>query len=218
MKKRRQSIARIGAILFGVILGLCTFQEKTALAAESKQGAITIQLSDLGTSMEGVEFTLYKVEGTTKESVVTAKTDAQGSLTFSNLEEGEYEVVQSNTATYGKVLSFVVTLPYEIEGTVANKVTAKPKGELFREETEENKSVPTGDNSSVILYMVLASATLLWCGIIAFYKKRKNALNAILVVFLVTTLVSGAVLPVAAAEENSSSTSVVPEWATNRRK
>ena len=59
---------RLSAIFFGLLLGLCTLQEKVVFASENREGTLKIQLNDLGTSLEGVEFTAYKIAAAEEES------------------------------------------------------------------------------------------------------------------------------------------------------
>ena len=61
-------IMRLSAIFFGLLLGLCTLQEKVVFASENREGTLKIQLTDLGTSLEGVEFTAYKIAAAEEES------------------------------------------------------------------------------------------------------------------------------------------------------
>lgn len=236
MDKYRKLVAGIGAIIFGVILGLCTFQGRGVQAEEIGDGVITIQLNDLGTPMEDVEFTLYKVEGADKSTVCVGKTDDEGNVAFEDLPEGEYEIVQTGEAAYGTVSTFTVTIPYQVQGTEVNVVNAKVKGELFQQEPQEEpkqglqqesqqvveviESVQTGDDANPILYLMLAAGIIIYVIGIMVYKKRKETLYAVLAIFITTTVVGVSVFGtscwlVSAETGNSSRGSVVPEWATN---
>lgn len=206
------------SILLGVLLCMFLIPGKIISASENKEGAIIIQLNDLGTPMEDVEFTLYEVTetGETKDTGITGKTDTKGNLIFDHLKEGEYLIAQSNTASYGKVSSFLFTIPYIIEGKSVNEIVAHPKGEIEETPAEETENVETisavktGDASSILLYLVLASGALLYAGGIAFYKKRKAILNVVIVIVLATAVAGTTTLSVFAEEE-----STMPVWATN---
>lgn len=237
MDKYRKFMVGISAIILGILLGMCSFQKNVVRAAEEiGDGIINIQLNDLGTPMEGVEFTLYGVDEADKSLVSVGKTNDAGNVVFEDLPEGEYEVVQTNAASYGNVSSFTVTIPYEVNETEANVVNAKVKGELFKQETQEEpqqglqqetqqvveviESVPTGDAANPILYLVLALGIIIYVIGIMVYKKKKRVFNMLLAVLMTTTVMSTGIIglscmSVSAESENFVAESEVPEWATN---
>ena len=65
-----------------------------------------------------------KIEGT------AGKTDANGKVTFSNLEQGVYLIVQTDVASYGVISPFLVAVPYMEDGEHwIYDVTTQTKGE-----------------------------------------------------------------------------------------
>ena len=60
---------------------------------------------------------------------VSGATDANGTLTFSNLEWGMYLVIQDGENTYGTVSTFLAALPYTEEGVQKTELTVQPKAE-----------------------------------------------------------------------------------------
>ncbi len=239
MKKCRKFVTGISAVLLAVFLGLSAGQGKKVFASAKGDGHLIIQLNDLGTTMEGVEFTAYKVAATesmnhiktasewdakarrltdwaerNKVEGVSGETNADGRLTFRHLEEGVYLVVQTSAASYGSVSPFLAAIPYQADGVWTNEVVIHPKGELIQENT--NPGVKTGDESHAMWYIILASGSLLCGGAVAIYKKRKKHFRAVIALFLGILIAGRSLLPVYATgnipvhmSEN------IPEWATN---
>lgn len=239
MKRYRKFITGIRAVLLAVFLGLSAGQEKTVSASAEANGHLIIQLNDLGTIMEGVEFTVYQVattasinhiktasewdveakrmadqldKNTTKG--VAGRTDEDGRLTFEHLEEGMYLVVQTNAASYGNVSPFLTAIPYQADGVWMNEVIIHPKGELFRENT--NTAAQTGDESGVMLHMILALGALVYGGAVLIYKKKQKSSRAAMALFLGMLVAGRSLLPVCATENLPVQASeTIPEWATN---
>lgn len=231
MKKYRKFVVGISAVLLAVFLGLSAGQGKEVSASVGVDNQLIIQLNDLGTTMEGVEFTAYKVavtesmnymktasdwdaeakglaEEINRKTVkgVSEKTDADGRLAFEHLEEGMYLVVQTKEASYGRVSPFLAAVPYRAEGVRTNEVIIHPKGEIFQQDA--NTAVKTGDESDVMLYSILAFGTLLYGGAIVIYKKKQKCSRVVMALVLVILVAGRSLLPVYASES-------IPEWATN---
>lgn len=231
MKECRKFMAGVGIVILTVLLGWSGKQENKVFASAEREGHFIIQLNDLGTNMEGVEFTVYKVAETesmnhiktasewdveakrladwterNKVEGMSGKTNADGRLTFQHLEEGMYLVVQTNAASYGSVSPFLTTIPYQTDGVWTNGVIIHPKGELFQENT--NSAVKTGDESGAMLYIILALGALLYGGAIVIYRKKKKYFSAVMALLLGILVAGRSLLPVYASES-------IPEWATN---
>lgn len=60
---------------------------------------------------------------------VSGTTDANGNLTFSDVEWGMYLVVQDGESEYGIVTPFLATIPYMEDGVQKTSLTVQPKAE-----------------------------------------------------------------------------------------
>lgn len=137
---------------------------------------------------------------------VTGKTDENGTLTFSDLDEGVYLVVSGNASLYGAVSPFFVAIPQQIGGEWENYVTVNPKAESSPN-TEIIEIVQSGDASQIILYLVLAIVTILYITAVGMYKKNKRIFMIFFIVGLTGIMTSMPILTVVAVE--------VPQCATN---
>lgn len=90
-----------------------------------------ISLKDLEYASEWDAAALTLAQQKELESLpsVSGKTDADGKLTFSDLEWGMYLVVQDGESEYGIVSPFLATLPYIEDGAQNSDLSVQPKSE-----------------------------------------------------------------------------------------
>ena len=131
-----------------------------------KKGSLTLRkLSSDGTPLDGVEFTLYKADGT----VVASKTTENGGIAFFDaLNQGSYYVEETKTVPGHQLL----------EGKQAITISGDTNETLnFVKDISNQKlgEIPnTGDNG--ILFLCIGGVVVLGAGIgaILYFKKRKK--------------------------------------------
>ncbi len=112
------------------------------------------------------------LEGVVEEAGLTpleAETDASGQAVFTGLAHGVYLLVQADTAAYGVVDAFLVSLPYvdDAASSWTYDVRTEPKGEHLPETptpTPPPTNVQTGDTTHTTGYLM---AALLSAGMLA---------------------------------------------------
>lgn len=174
-------------------------------ARANSTGTITIQLPDVSTEMNNVEFYLYKIGNvsddlqqfslveelketnvdlkayfsmTTSEqkkvcdtlmnAVESAKlsgsiaaSNEQGTVVFSQIEQGCYLVVQKSQANYGKVQSFLITVPYSDNGNeLSYDVVTAPKAEP---EKPKDPNTSTQTNKTLFIGLGILSILISFC-------------------------------------------------------
>lgn len=151
----------------------------TLSARESQQAAL-----ELEAALAGLDVTDFM--GTTDET---------GVVVFSDLPQGVYLVVQTQTKDYGTVAPFLVAAPYADENEWVYEVVTEPKAESLETPTEEPPSEPeketeepesdhkapsdvkTGDTTNWMGYaaiFVAAAAVVLLLLVKGFKKNRKD--------------------------------------------
>lgn len=138
---------------------------------------------------------MHEAAGILKEKAATAalpgieaKTGSTGRAVFSSLDLGVYLVVQKDTADYGIVEPFLVTVPYTSEGSQwVYDVHTQTKGERLEEETQSapphKESKPpagtvakTGDDFNITFVAIFAVLSGMICIISGFvYLKREKS-------------------------------------------
>lgn len=90
-----------------------------------------ISLKDLvyASDFDKAALELSKQAGLDQLLSASGKTDANGSLTFSDLDWGMYLVVQDGESEYGTVAPFLASLPYIEDGVQKSDLTVQPKAE-----------------------------------------------------------------------------------------
>lgn len=90
-----------------------------------------ISLKDLvyASDFDKAALELSKQPGLDSIASVSGKTDANGSLTFSDLDWGMYLVVEDGESEYGTVSPFLASLPYIQDGVQQSDLTIEPKAE-----------------------------------------------------------------------------------------
>ncbi len=99
---------------------------------------------------------LSEAQNKSKAEYVQGSTDAQGRLVFSPVKQGVYLIEQVDSAQYGKVLPYLVTVPYTEDGKewiydakafAKGETTEKPTSEVTSETTETTASSHTNNTA-----------------------------------------------------------------------
>ena len=99
-----------------------------------------------------------------------ATSDAEGMVYFENLETGVYLIIQEDSAKYGTMDPYIVSVPYSEDGmTYVYDVVTSPKAEPYVEPEE----VETGVRTNYTPYFILAGLSVLGIGYIL-YKRNKT--------------------------------------------
>ncbi len=119
-----------------------------------------------------------KLAGTTKTI------GSNGSVTFSDLEQGLYLLVQKRAASgYNKISPFLVTIPYLDEDTYVYDVTADAKMELKKEpkptpktpdKPKDKKLAQTGQLNWPVPVLTILGMTLFTTGWVLRFRKKDD--------------------------------------------
>ena len=109
-------------------------------------------------------------------------TDADGLFLFDNLEQGIYLIVQTDTASYGTIEPFLVSIPYMEDGqtwtydvhtyTKGEKLPKSPKTTVKK--TVRSSKVKTGDDlpiAGITAVLVISAAVIVI--ILVLYRRKK---------------------------------------------
>lgn len=101
-----------------------------------------------------------------------ATSDKEGMVYFKNLETGVYLIVQEDSAKYGTMDPYILSIPYTEDGsTYIYDVVTAPKAEPYVEPEE----VETGVNTDYTPYVLLGGFAILGIG---FLLMKRNKISA----------------------------------------
>lgn len=104
---------------------------------------------------------------------ITAEADENGVVKFENLDMGIYLIVQTDSAKYGLVNSFLVSVPYEnAEGNWVMDVETQTKGEHFAPTPPPPQTGQESSNNTLLIFICGVSVILI--GIMIFAGKREK--------------------------------------------
>ena len=126
---------------------------------------------------------LYKYAQQKDISCLTQETNTLGRMSFSNLDQGIYLIVQKGYVESGKSqfesAPFLVSIPSLVDGSVEYSVKIEPKAEWVKPEqpipSKLNKPhIKTGDDTNISVWVIAAIESL--CIMILLYKNKADSL------------------------------------------
>lgn len=122
-----------------------------------------------------------------KEPEYRGKTNNNGALMFSQLEEGVYLVIAKEMKNYGEIQPFLVMLPYyqEVHGKIEGplyQIRIEPKASKTETEEPSKPNDPkdpedithTNDSSGIERYMYMMAGSGMLCILIIFISIRRK--------------------------------------------
>ena len=101
-----------------------------------------------------------------------ATSDKEGMVYFEDLETGVYLIIQEDSAKYGTMDPYIVSVPYSEDGmTYVYDVITSPKAEPYVEPEE----VETGVRTNYTPYFILAGLSVLGIGFVIYQRNKTIA-------------------------------------------
>ena len=105
-------------------------------------------------------------------SPLHATSNKEGMVYFENLETGVYLIIQEDSAKYGTMDPYIVSVPYSEDGmTYVYDVITSPKAEPYVEPEE----VETGVKTNYMPYFLLTGFSLLGIGYVMYQRNKTSA-------------------------------------------
>lgn len=142
--------------------------ETITFTNELKTGSLTIVKKDnAGKPISGVEFRIKSVDVSGSSIDISQKTDASGTVKFSNLKTGSYDVYEVATKGGFNLLA----RPERITIKADKETTLNQTLEITETDTPD---IPSVGGINVILYIALSGLALLVAGSAAFIVKNRK--------------------------------------------
>lgn len=115
---------------------------------------------------------------------VSKRTNEHGQLSFDDLTIGIYLIVPIESSRYGTIQSSLVEIPMQEDGKPIYDVKIYPKAkhvsteaddisdEPKESESQTNSIIKTGDEQSVMLYVLIAGVALVGIAVFGLYKRK----------------------------------------------